>query len=313
MERVLSPQELEAWKVLGEKVGDTIAERGVLIKHPREDYELLGERLLESLELIREGEEGCGISFVESEDDVEGRYEEGVCRVCGRKEEKRIWDVRVYAANGLMRAGAWEAAWKEMERVDVEIWPWIGDEVRRTLDEARDEEEVMESGREDLAQEQMYEAYTEAKKMDQERWREIYGDRAEQFSDGLGKEKVEKVGVRKARAVDEPLWMLVRDCAYVAARDRRNLAVLVLGLWVIYLSLGSRSPPKSLLPTQQPSSMPVFTMTEHISQVVSETPSCLPVKASEHFQSSSVILPTVVQEERETVPTDEATTEDGPI
>ena len=312
MERVLSAQELEVWKVLGEKVGETVAERGVLIKHPREEYELLGDRLLESLELVREGEGGCGVSFVGGEDDVEER-DEGVCRVCGRKEERRIWDVRVYAANGLMRAGAWEAAWKEMERVDVEIWPWIGDEVRRTLDEARDEEEVMEMGREDLAQEQVYEAYTETRKMDQDRWREIYGDRAEQSCDGLGEEKVERAEMRKGRAVDEPLWILVRDCASVAAKDRRNLAILVLGLLVIYLSLGSRSPSTSLLPLQEPTSMPVVTMTEQMSHVVSETPSCAPPKASEHLPSSSMISPSMVQEEKETVPTNEAISEQGPV
>lgn len=39
--------------------------------------------------------------------------------------EGRVFRVKVYASNGLMRAGAWEACWKEMERVDVELEPIV--------------------------------------------------------------------------------------------------------------------------------------------------------------------------------------------
>lgn len=52
----------------------------------------------------------------------------------------RRWDMRVYAANGLMRDGAWCAAWREMERVDVEIGVLITDEVRARLEEEEEEE-----------------------------------------------------------------------------------------------------------------------------------------------------------------------------
>ncbi|KAL7810735.1 hypothetical protein V8C44DRAFT_331935 [Trichoderma aethiopicum] len=37
----------------------------------------------------------------------------------------KIYRVKVYASNGLLRAGAWEACWKEMERVDIEIEPMM--------------------------------------------------------------------------------------------------------------------------------------------------------------------------------------------
>jgi hypothetical protein len=58
----------------------------------------------------------------------------------GTGHGKRRWDVRFYASNGLMRAGAWNAAWQEMERVDVEIQPWMPQDVRIALDTAMERE-----------------------------------------------------------------------------------------------------------------------------------------------------------------------------
>ena len=40
----------------------------------------------------------------------------------------------MYAANGLMRAGAWSAAWNEMEMVDVEVSVWLPEDVKREVD-----------------------------------------------------------------------------------------------------------------------------------------------------------------------------------
>lgn len=39
-------------------------------------------------------------------------------------DQPRRWDVRVYAMSGLMGPGAWRAAWRDMERIDVEIGVW---------------------------------------------------------------------------------------------------------------------------------------------------------------------------------------------
>lgn len=50
--------------------------------------------------------------------------------------------IKVYAANGLMRSAAWAAAWSDMERVDVEILPWISDDMRRKLDERNAQEDA---------------------------------------------------------------------------------------------------------------------------------------------------------------------------
>ena len=124
----------------------------------------------------------------------------------------RRWDVKIYAANGLMRAGAWGAAWREMERVDVEIGPWIGEEMRRELEVRREkeeeEEEEMEREREGERARRMpddggldglfgtddavavdggrgQKKQEKAPRMDEARLREIYGDDAQAFVDGL--------------------------------------------------------------------------------------------------------------------------------
>ena len=60
----------------------------------------------------------------------------GTCRDEIRYESLgpgKVFRVKVYASNGLMKAGAWEACWKEMERVDVEIEPIVAPAVQDEL------------------------------------------------------------------------------------------------------------------------------------------------------------------------------------
>ncbi|KAK4235682.1 hypothetical protein C8A03DRAFT_46219 [Achaetomium macrosporum] len=149
----------DSWRQLQDRVGDTVLERGILLPHPQNDYEMLEERLLEALELplrrrARILECGhylgpaneMGDEEEESDDEYASQSEE-------RKEEKRHWcntcrneikyedlgpgkvfRIKVYASNGLMRAGAWEACWKEMERVDVEVEPIIDSAMQNELE-----------------------------------------------------------------------------------------------------------------------------------------------------------------------------------
>ncbi|KAK3304667.1 uncharacterized protein B0T15DRAFT_250353 [Chaetomium strumarium] len=149
----------DSWRQLQDRVGDTVLERGILLPHPQNDYEVLEERLLEALELpLRRRARilECGhylgpANFMgdeeeESDDDYASQPE-------GTKEEKRHWcntcrneirygdlgpgkvfRIKVYASNGLMRAGAWEACWKEMERVDVEVEPIIDSALQNELE-----------------------------------------------------------------------------------------------------------------------------------------------------------------------------------
>jgi hypothetical protein len=139
---------MENWRLLQEKLGDTILERGILLPHPQDSFEVLEERLLEALELPvrpRASILKCGhyMGPIDSEapssdDEGGGFWNESMtrrrwCDVC-RKDvrldnnsdpEGKRFRVKIFASNGLMHAGAWAAAWKEMERVDVEIAPWV--------------------------------------------------------------------------------------------------------------------------------------------------------------------------------------------
>ena len=134
--------------LLQQKLDSTVMERGILIQHPAEEYDVLEERILESLELKKPRLGGCGHFRRASEQShAHGASDannndaepEGVrCEDCRRpvsdellddetKEQHKRFEVKVYAANGLMRAGAWAAAWREMEKVDVEVGVWLGE------------------------------------------------------------------------------------------------------------------------------------------------------------------------------------------
>ncbi|KAH7342515.1 hypothetical protein BKA65DRAFT_504256 [Rhexocercosporidium sp. MPI-PUGE-AT-0058] len=141
----------ESWRLLQEKLGDTVLERGILLPHPQDSYEVLEERLLEALELpVRPRAKilRCGHYMGPSDSEAPSSDEDGDDDWTGETKEERKWcdicrrDVRletvgdvgkgerrfrvkIYASNGLMRAGAWAAAWREMERVDVELEPFV--------------------------------------------------------------------------------------------------------------------------------------------------------------------------------------------
>ncbi|KAM0351567.1 hypothetical protein ACHAPU_002575 [Fusarium lateritium] len=150
----------DAWRQLQDRMGDTTVERGILLPHPQNDYEVLEERLLEALELpvrrrarilecghylgpsnemtMEDSESDSEEDDYENEDDEQRRSSHRSqpqpthwCKTCksdityeslGRG---KIFRVKVYASNGLIRGGAWEACWKEMERVDVELEPLV--------------------------------------------------------------------------------------------------------------------------------------------------------------------------------------------
>jgi hypothetical protein len=175
----------DAWRQLRDRVGDTVLERGILLPHPQNDYEVLEERLLEALELplrrrarilecghyLGPANEMAGGEPEEDDDDEEeseadddgydvqtGRFHKraerrhwcGTCKGEIKYEALgpgRVFRVKVYASNGLMKAGAWAACWKEMERVDVEVEPIVGPALHRELEQlaafqARQEEET---------------------------------------------------------------------------------------------------------------------------------------------------------------------------
>jgi len=157
---VLPEHFLANLKLARAKVTKTILNRGILIPHPREQYELLEEKLLEALELQDERVTKCGHfrnrdstgSFSDSDSGF-GSSTDGaageLCTTCDHHIKhartaigsgSRRWSVKVFAANGLMRSAAWTAAWSDMESVDVEILPWISEDVRRELDQRMEQE-----------------------------------------------------------------------------------------------------------------------------------------------------------------------------
>lgn len=162
MREILPQHILDNLQLLKSKLSPTVLKRGILIPHPRDDYELLEEKLLEALDLQEPRISKCGhyrnrhstdsdLTHASSSTDsgvgssVEDGSDEEHCSTCHHHllaagSGKQKWSIKVYAANGLMRASAWHAAWSEMERVDVEIMPWIKDEFRIKLDEANTQE-----------------------------------------------------------------------------------------------------------------------------------------------------------------------------
>jgi len=101
------------------KITPTMLERGLLVEHPRGDYQLLEELIIDSLALDDVTIPGMEDGDEEEEEEDEWAKSLGVRRV----KAKSKWELRVYAANGLMTAGAWKRVWGEMERVDVEVGP----------------------------------------------------------------------------------------------------------------------------------------------------------------------------------------------
>jgi hypothetical protein len=304
---------LENWRLLQEKVGDTILARGILIPHPGEEYDLLEERVLESLDLWTPRILDCGHFYASDEDaeddsgtdsgvsdvgrksilpptsdvtphkDEEQALEGGFCTCCSRPVDgvitgrSRRWNLRIYAANGLMRAGAWAASYSEMERIDVEIEPWLPEEAKRELDHRReqeDREEQMLAAEADRLRSEVEEV--EKKREEEELAKKDAIERAKQMElevktlsaallsasqtpvsqpdlseDSAGPKEtpatspsvpqVRTKAVAPSLGKDIPLSKLLFNYLYLLAQDRRNIALAILSTLVFCLTIGSRS------------------------------------------------------------------------
>jgi len=214
---------VENYRLLEEKLQDIILmRRGLLIPHPRDEFDLLEERILETLELKCPRLLKCG-HFVGPEDDTDredngdnasvlddntgrgsrmsgGTFTEddgsecadaSMCSDCHHELKRpgrgigagtRRWQVKIYAANGLMPANAWTACWNDMERCDVEISPWIPDELRKTFEQRIIEEQEAEKRKQMYAielQRQMHEATTKQKLIEEEEAERKRGEEVE--------------------------------------------------------------------------------------------------------------------------------------
>ena len=276
LETVLPSSTLTNLHLLREKLTPTVLSRGLLIPHPREDYDLLESRLLESLELKLPRILKCGHFHLSADEEAEiiaaaeddgldiedgGVADADICEDCGRRirdgrfgatgEGERRWDVKIYAANGMMRAGAWGAAWREMERVDIEIGVWIEEDLKREL------EFRMKEGEGQIVAPHEEEARSTG--MDTARLKEIYGEDAQAHVDGLVdiqrppsppplRKREHKYHPQRQQQI--PLWHLLRNYIYLASRDRRNIVIFILSLLVLLLSLRNGRKTDNISPVQ---------------------------------------------------------------
>ncbi len=300
-------------RLLEAKLADpTLMQRGILVPHPREEYELLEERLLESLELRQPRISKCGHFCVPGEEedgeeyddsgsnstavergedkDVDGDdLDEGavpVCEDCHRViacpgqplgTGRQRWDTKVYAANGLMRAGAWAAAWSEMERVDVEISPCIPEGLRRDLERRRNEEEAAmalleqeEEQKRRVSMEEEEQKWRVLKEEEERTWRAlreedeerittVVDDGTKHMGNGIKRAELPSPNRSQAnihgppqqlqhahllrpsvRARDVPLSILLQNYIYLLARDRRNIAILLMSMVIVVLCVGQK-------------------------------------------------------------------------
>lgn len=263
VEEVLPPQYWKRWRRLQEKVGSgVLRDRGVLISHPEDLYDMLEERLLESLELQRPlvhrghfigheeadpGSEGELSDREESETDGEQGDECPDCggRVFHQSDTNRKWEIRVYAANGLMRAGAWAAAWKEMEKVDVEVGVWLPSDIRRALEKRLAEEHMAVST--EHAHPAM--AFNDADKLGMEPRRLSFQTHSRTFSyagsfRSSGPAMQSQLDEKRSDLpqVDQEheiaLRTLLVNYIRVLAGDRRNVALVFMSILVIFLAIG---------------------------------------------------------------------------
>ena len=305
LKEVLPEEYWNRWKILEDKVlgNGEVSTRGVLIPHPRADYELLEERLLESLELerprVRAGH-FLGAQHSQSETDEESEAENTAgakCTDCGRKvpmdvEMERKWEVKVYAANGLMRAGAWGAAWQEMEKVDVEVGVWMPAEARREVEKRLHDMGWPEP---QIEEEDVFDDYAEETE-EERRQREIYGrpsPQAQEKVDGLFDEAHEQrseardlhehssAPQRQAQPAD--LQSLALNYLKLLAQDKRNVLIAVLSLLVLFYAMSAPSNVATV------PSMPSGNLTEVVTSTVTAAPSMSNI--AECISSSSSTKP----------------------
>ncbi|KAK4505571.1 hypothetical protein PRZ48_003534 [Zasmidium cellare] len=319
MQEVLPQSTLVNLQKLRSKVTETILQRGILIPHPREEYELLEERLLEALELRKERVTKCGhfrardsISSASSEEgslnsdsgvgssvDSDGE----LCMTCRHhlKTARPIhgsggskWNIRVFAANGLMRASAWAAAWSEMERVDVEILPWIGEDLRQQLD-ARMEQEDVDRTLDVAAPETWSAPDPEPEQFTLPSAPEISTEppRPDERMD------VNADLPQVYRAKDVPLSLLLKNYIFLLAKDRRNIAIFGLAVLAMWLSLRAAL----VSPTLEISSLPPMCESNKPEAVPMDTSD---LRAREEqgiaVEANASMVEMVMTEEREPLP-----------
>lgn len=245
--------------LLKSRLTKTVLERGILVPHPQEDFEGVEEKVLEALELPM-----CSVNEERLDRNASAGDSDCRCNTCGDSDcfssrlccqEGRLWNVNVYAANGLMRLGAWEAAWTEMERVDVEIMPHVSEEVRKALDGAQAEEDRLAEEHEEahvlpaashmhkdtvLATEELHFPCTTSR-VEQTFTTGTSSSPQPQGPSAKPAEHGRRDIPAAYRPKEIPLRILLKNYLYLVVRDRRNMAILFLITTVIFSTMHGMS------------------------------------------------------------------------
>ncbi|OBT84163.1 hypothetical protein VE02_07545 [Pseudogymnoascus sp. 03VT05] len=295
----------ESWKLLQDKLGDTVFERGVLLPHPQDSYETLEERLCAALELPMRPRAkilACGhyvgpstsfsdseLSASDSSDsedlDLEVSTKSLWCDICCRDvrfgkydsmpgRQKKSFKVKLFASNGLMGAGAWAACWREMERVDVEITPWVEAAAAKEINELTETvmahqtpdeghfeeihhsimEEPVPSVKIDAPEEESHVDFADIARSERDamRLREIYGEQPSQAPEQVPhpqhnahpehdpQPQHERPSSRRPTArhqQDESFITLLMAAAKVLVQDKKNVMIFLLSLVVLLLAV----------------------------------------------------------------------------
>lgn len=283
MQEILPEEVLNSLDMLTFKISETILQRGLLIPHPREEYELLEERLLEALELTDERITKCG-HFCRKRDSIDSKStavdsdsgcgssievveeEEQRCKTCCQQLKKqkagtvasgRRWSIKVYAANGLMTSSAWAAAWSDMERVDVEIKPWISEEMVKSLNIRRQEERETRTVQQEDVSERIRAVVEEQLRLLETQTNKYNAQQIEQaecsqsscpsmpvqsFEGNIEKHARLPTDFPPIyRSAEIPVQVLMKNYLILLAQDRRNAAIFFLAVLALWLGLHSLS------------------------------------------------------------------------
>lgn len=253
LDATLPPELKRQFGVLRAATSGLVAQRGILIAHPREEFELLEENVLEALDLLPEriGYDGqyrprTPNTVMGDETDNDEVAETPICETCQRVHVGDAWYTRVYAANGLMRAGAWGACWSEMERVDVEVRPCISEHICRKLDEMQLAEDIANERRSHHLPAQPLPELQPTDTSKQPIQSLVMAPTQKTAVETTVAQKASDTPPKPTRSrpvsmhdndlppiyqpKDVPLRLLLRNYIYLLLRDRRNVAIFFLAL-----------------------------------------------------------------------------------
>ncbi|KAG5991775.1 hypothetical protein E4U43_003938 [Claviceps pusilla] len=194
---------------------------------------------------------------------------------------RKVFRVKVYASNGLMRAGAWQACWKEMERVDVELEPVLDPNLQEELVQlAADQDRVLRMQEEEAAADAAAAAVDEEIQLREEAEQAYAAEQAEQAEQTEQAEQAERTEQARVDASPEPESEMTADPSSTYDDDDGGLTQEEERLREIY----GHSPPPS---HHEQSRSTAGRSPRHSDYFQQEMPSSPSVRAYEGHEESS--------------------------